>query len=42
MFMGLMGSDFGGGGTFTCGSGETIPADYVYDGECDCWDCSDE
>ena len=40
MFMGIMGSDFGG--TFQCGSGETIPMDYVYDGECDCWDCSDE
>ena len=40
MFMGIMGSDFGG--TFQCGSGETIPMDYVMDGECDCWDCSDE
>jgi hypothetical protein len=39
LIFGFMGSDFG---YFTCDDGGTIPMDYVYDGECDCWDCSDE
>jgi hypothetical protein len=34
--------DGGSGETFTCGDGETVPADYVCDDEADCSDGSDE
>ena len=40
LFFGFMGSDFGG--YYTCADGGTVPNSYVYDGVCDCGDCSDE
>ncbi len=41
MFMGFLGS-MDAGMDWQCGSGEWISSDWVNDGYCDCWDCSDE